>query len=60
MNSFGCIFPHFIEIPEEAKELIEGDSKGLWRNMSKIEKEKLEWMTNLPQPKPVNLKVRFI
>lgn len=27
--------------------------------MNKLEKEKLGWMTNLPQPKPVDLKVCF-
>lgn len=47
------------ELPDETKKLIQESSKGLWRNMNKIEKEKLGWMTNLPQPKPVDLKVCF-
>lgn len=49
-----------VEIPQETKELIDGSNKGFWRNMNKVEEQKLEWMTNLPRPKPVNLKVIFI
>lgn len=27
--------------------------------MNKIEKEKLEWMSNLPKPNPVDIKVNY-
>ncbi|KAF8794743.1 RNA polymerase II-associated protein 1 like protein [Argiope bruennichi] len=48
-----------LEIPVEAKKLVEGSIKGLWKNMNKIEKEKLEWMSDLPKPNPVDLKTGF-
>ncbi|KFM72538.1 RNA polymerase II-associated protein 1, partial [Stegodyphus mimosarum] len=47
------------EIPKETKELLEKSEKGHWRNMSKIEKEKLQWMADLPQPKPIDLKTGY-
>ncbi|GFS40381.1 RNA polymerase II-associated protein 1 [Trichonephila inaurata madagascariensis] len=48
-----------IDIPLETKELLECSNKGKWRNMNKIEKEKLEWMSNLPKANPINLKTGF-
>ncbi|CAL1289411.1 unnamed protein product [Larinioides sclopetarius] len=48
-----------IEIPEEAKKLLQSSNKGLWKNMNKIEKEKLEWMSDLPKPNPVDVKTGF-
>ncbi|GIY22119.1 RNA polymerase II-associated protein 1 [Caerostris darwini] len=48
-----------IEIPDETKELLEASKEGHWKNMHKIEKEKLEWMSDLPKANPIDLKTGF-
>ncbi|XP_054707904.1 RNA polymerase II-associated protein 1-like [Uloborus diversus] len=51
--------PEVSGIPKETKELLECSDKGQWKNMNKIEKQKLEWMTELPQPKPIDVKTGY-
>ncbi|KAG8187093.1 hypothetical protein JTE90_023935 [Oedothorax gibbosus] len=48
-----------IEIPSDTKELLEEVDKGNWVNMKNIEKEKLEWISDLPKKNPVDLKTGF-
>ncbi|GFS54417.1 RNA polymerase II-associated protein 1, partial [Nephila pilipes] len=57
-SKFSCMKQN-IDIPLETKELLKSCNKGNWRNMNKIEKEKLEWISDLPKANPVDLKTGF-
>nr|XP_042904816.1 RNA polymerase II-associated protein 1 isoform X2 [Parasteatoda tepidariorum] len=48
-----------IEIPGATQKILAESNKGKWQNMNKIEKEKLEWISDLPKPNPLYLKTGY-